>query len=37
MVKPLSFQINEEASHFSPVQPGLRYRDAIQILKQSAP
>jgi len=37
MVKPLSFQINEEASGFSPVQPGLRYRDAIQLLKQYAP
>jgi hypothetical protein len=37
MVKPLSFQINEEASRFSPVAPGLRYKDAIQLLKQSAP
>jgi hypothetical protein len=37
MVKPLSFQINEEASHFSPVASGLRYRDAIQLLKQSVP
>jgi hypothetical protein len=37
MVKPLSFQINEEANHFTPVSPGLRYRDAIQLLKQSAP
>jgi hypothetical protein len=37
MVKPLSFQIDEEANHFAPVSPGLRYRDAIQLLKQSAP
>jgi hypothetical protein len=37
MVKPLSYQINEEASRFTPVAPGLRYRDAIQLLKQSAP
>ena len=37
MVKPLSYQINEEASRFSPVAPGLRYKDAIQLLKQSAP
>jgi hypothetical protein len=37
MVKPLSFQITEEASYFSPVSPGLRYRDAIQLLKQSGP
>jgi hypothetical protein len=37
MVKPLSFQINEDASHFTPVSPGLRYTDAIQLLKQSAP
>ena len=37
MVKPLSFQIDEEANHFAPVSPGLRYRDAIQLLKQSTP
>jgi hypothetical protein len=37
MVKPLSFQINEEASGFAPVAAGLRYRDAIQLLKQSVP
>jgi hypothetical protein len=37
LVKPLSFQINEEASRFAPVSPGLRYRDAIQLLRQSAP
>jgi hypothetical protein len=37
MVKPLSFQIDEEANHFAPVSPGLRYTDAIQLLKQSAP
>jgi hypothetical protein len=37
MVKSLSFQINEEASGFAPVAPGLRYRDAIQLLKQTGP
>jgi hypothetical protein len=37
MVKPLSFQIDEEANHFTPVSSGLRYRDAIQLLKQSGP
>jgi hypothetical protein len=37
MVKPLSFQISEEANHFAPVAPGLRYRDAIQLLKQTEP
>jgi len=37
MVKPLSFQISEEASHFSQVSPGLRYRDAIPMLKQPVP
>jgi hypothetical protein len=34
MVKALSIQIDEEASHFSPVAPGLSYRDAIQMLKR---
>lgn len=37
MVKPLSFQINEETSHFAPVAPGLKYRDAIQLLKKTGP
>jgi hypothetical protein len=37
MVKPLSYQISEEASGFAPVAPGLRYRDAIQMLKQASP
>jgi hypothetical protein len=37
MVKTLSFQINEEASHFAPVAPGLRYTDAIRMLKASGP
>ena len=37
MVKPLSYQISEEASGFAPVAPGLRYREAIQLLKQAGP
>ena len=37
MVKPLSFQINEEASGFAQVPAGLKYREAIQLLKQSEP
>ena len=37
MLKPLSFQVTEEASHFSPVPSGLSYKDAIQMLKQTAP
>ncbi len=37
MVKTLSFQIHEEASGFAPVASGLRYRDAIQMLKQAVP
>jgi hypothetical protein len=35
MVKSLSFQITEEASHFSPVPPDLDYRKAIQLLENS--
>jgi len=35
MVKSLSFNVREEASEFAPVAAGLRYRDAIQLLKQS--
>lgn len=34
IVKSLSFQITERASHFSPVAPGLHYRDAINLLKK---
>jgi hypothetical protein len=37
MVKSLSFQINEEASGFAQVPTGLKYRDAIQMLKQAGP
>jgi hypothetical protein len=37
MMKSLSFQITEEASQFSHVQSGLRYRDAIRLLKQTVP
>ena len=37
MVKPLSFQITEEASGFAQVAPGLRYREAIPMLKQAGP
>ncbi len=37
MVKPLSFQISEEASGFAQIAPRLRYRDAIQLLKQTEP
>jgi len=35
LLKSLSFQINEEVSRFAPVPPGLRYKDAIQLLKKS--
>lgn len=34
MFKSLNFQITEDTSHFSPVQPNLSYRDAIQLLKK---
>lgn len=37
MLKSLSFQIQEKASQFAPVAAGLKYRDAIQMLKQSGP
>jgi hypothetical protein len=37
VVKSLSFQITENASHFSPVAPNLGYRDAIQLLKKYDP
>ena len=35
LLKSLSFQVKEEASHFAPVAPGLRYKEAIEMLKQS--
>jgi hypothetical protein len=34
MVKSFSYQVKEELSHFSPVAPGLHYRDAIALLKK---
>jgi hypothetical protein len=37
MLKPLSFQITEEASHFSPVSSGMKYRDAIHLMKEPGP
>ncbi len=37
MVMSLSIQVSEEASHFTPVPPGLSYKDAIQLLKQTGP
>jgi hypothetical protein len=37
LLKSLSFQITEDASHFSPVAPNLSYRDAIQLLKKYDP
>jgi hypothetical protein len=37
MLKSLSYQITENASHFSPVAPNLSYRDAIQLLKKYDP
>ncbi|HEY4381821.1 MAG TPA: hypothetical protein VGN01_15840 [Acidobacteriaceae bacterium] len=37
MVRSFSYQIDEETSHFSPVAPGLKYRDAIQLLKKVDP
>jgi len=35
MVKSLSFQITEQASHFSPAPGGVDYRKAIQLLEKS--
>ena len=35
VVKSLSVQITEEASHFSPAPPGIDYRQAIQLLQKS--
>ena len=37
MVKSLSVQITQEASHFSLVPPGVDYRKAIQLLEKSGP
>ena len=37
MVKSLSIQITEEASHFSLVPPAVDYRKAIQLLEKSGP
>jgi hypothetical protein len=37
LVRSFSFQVSEETSHFSAVAPGLKYRDAIQLLKKYAP
>lgn len=34
MVKPISIQMDEVASGFAPVTPGLEYREAIRMLKQ---
>ena len=35
MVKSLNIQLTEQASHFSLVPPGVDYRKAIQLLKNS--
>jgi len=37
MLKSFSNQITEEMNHYSPVAPGLNYRDAIQLLKKYDP
>lgn len=37
LVKPLSYQMTQEASHFSPVQPGMGYVAAIELLKRIRP
>jgi hypothetical protein len=34
LVKSFSYQVNESGSHYSPVAPGLHYRDAIDLLKK---
>jgi hypothetical protein len=36
MFKALNIQINEQASHFSPVPPHMKYQDAIQLLEKSS-
>ena len=37
MVRSFSFQVNQQASHYTPVPSGLSYRDAIQMLKKADP
>ncbi|HEY6447226.1 MAG TPA: hypothetical protein VIY53_12265 [Acidobacteriaceae bacterium] len=37
MVKPLSYHINEELSHFAPAPPATDYHQAIRILEASQP
>ena len=37
MVKSFNYQVAQELNHFSPVAPGLKYREAIQLLKQVDP
>jgi hypothetical protein len=37
MVKPLSYRVNEELSHFASVPPGTDYHKAIRILETSQP
>jgi hypothetical protein len=37
LVRSFNYQVNEETSHFAPVASGLKYRDAIQLLKQVDP
>lgn len=34
MIKSFSSQVTETATHYSPIPPGLRYRDAISLLKK---
>ncbi|MDP9049429.1 MAG: hypothetical protein M3O31_01720 [Acidobacteriota bacterium] len=34
LVKSFSYQVYEQASHYSPVAPGMHYRDAIDVLKK---
>jgi hypothetical protein len=34
LVRSFSYQVDEEATHFAPVAPGLHYRDAINLLKK---
>jgi hypothetical protein len=37
LVRSFNYQVNEETSRFTPVASGLKYRDAIQLLKQVGP
>jgi hypothetical protein len=37
VLKSSGYQVTDQMSHYSPVQPGLSYRDAIQMLKQVDP